>query len=112
MVIPPHFPLTFSPHTSPHIYPTLSPHFSSRFNHSAVYDEDNHRLVIFGGRSAERKRLNDVWFLDLEKWCAGGGGGMEVWGEHARVERKASAGAWSDSSSILGEGGWPGGEYR
>ena len=39
-----------------------------RFNHCSVYDEENHRLVIFGGRNAERKRLNDVWFLDLDKW--------------------------------------------
>ena len=26
------------------------------------------RLVIFGGRSQEKKRLNDVHFLDTETW--------------------------------------------
>lgn len=38
----------------------------ARYNHSACFDPDNNRLVIFGGRTAERKRLNDVWFLDLD----------------------------------------------
>lgn len=31
-----------------------------------MFDEENNRLIIFGGRSAERKRLNDIFFLDLE----------------------------------------------
>lgn len=41
---------------------------SGRYNHTAVWDEENNRLVVFGGRTAERKRLNDVFFLDLESW--------------------------------------------
>lgn len=36
-----------------------------RYNHCALFDEDNNRLVVFGGRNAERKRLNDIHFLDL-----------------------------------------------
>ncbi|KXZ51889.1 hypothetical protein GPECTOR_11g323 [Gonium pectorale] len=39
-----------------------------RYNHAACYDEENNRLIIFGGRTAERKRLNDVAFLDLDTW--------------------------------------------
>ncbi|EFJ52641.1 hypothetical protein VOLCADRAFT_102618 [Volvox carteri f. nagariensis] len=41
---------------------------TARYNHAACYDEENNRLVIFGGRTAERKRLNDVAFLDLDSW--------------------------------------------
>jgi hypothetical protein len=39
-----------------------------------VYDEENNRLIVFGGRTAERKRLNDIHFLDLETftWWVGG----------------------------------------
>eukprot|EP00983_Pelagomonas_calceolata_P060058 1146208-Pelagomonas_calceolata.AAC.8 len=36
-----------------------------RYNHCALYDPENKRLVVFGGRNAERKRLNDVHFLDI-----------------------------------------------
>ncbi|PNW72944.1 hypothetical protein CHLRE_14g612700v5 [Chlamydomonas reinhardtii] len=39
-----------------------------RYNHAACYDEENNRLVVFGGRTAERKRLNDIYFLDLDSW--------------------------------------------
>ncbi|GLC33992.1 Dynein regulatory complex subunit 7 [Pleodorina starrii] len=39
-----------------------------RYNHAACYDEENNRLIVFGGRTAERKRLNDVAFLDLDTW--------------------------------------------
>ena len=46
-----------------------------------MYDEDNHRLVVFGGRTAERKRLNDIWFLDLDKWWVWD----EVWNELSLV---------------------------
>lgn len=24
--------------------------------------------MVFGGRTAERKRLNDIYFLDLDSW--------------------------------------------
>ena len=42
-----------------------------RYNHCALFDERNNRLVVFGGRNAERKRLNDIHFLDLATftWC-------------------------------------------
>ncbi|GFR42728.1 hypothetical protein Agub_g3646 [Astrephomene gubernaculifera] len=39
-----------------------------RYNHAACYDEENNRLIVFGGRTAERKRLNDVAFLSLDNW--------------------------------------------
>ncbi|MEW5310705.1 MAG: hypothetical protein WDW38_002476 [Sanguina aurantia] len=39
---------------------------SPRYNHMAVHDSENHRLIVFGGRTGERKRLNDVHFLDLD----------------------------------------------
>eukprot|EP00798_Chlamydomonas_sp_ICE-L_P031206 gene31206-6355_t len=45
-----------------------APRQTCRYNHCAVYDEDNNRLVVFGGRTAERKRLNDVYFLDLDSF--------------------------------------------
>lgn len=38
------------------------------YNHCAVFDEENNRLIIFGGRTAERKRLNDIYFLDLDSF--------------------------------------------
>ena len=45
------------------------------FFRSAIFDGENNRLVIFGGRTAERKRLNDVYYLDLETftWYVRGG---------------------------------------
>lgn len=46
--------------------PLLPAPATGRYNHSACFDPDNNRLIIFGGRTAERKRLNDVWFLDLD----------------------------------------------
>lgn len=49
-----------------HLQPCKGDKPPARHNHSAIFDEDNNRLVIFGGRTAERKRLNDVWFLDLD----------------------------------------------
>lgn len=37
--------------------------------HVVCCDEFMHcRLVIFGGRGADRKRLNDVHFLDIATW--------------------------------------------
>lgn len=49
-------------------YPSPASSPSPRYNHAACYDEENNRLVVFGGRTAERKRLNDVAFLDLDSW--------------------------------------------
>ena len=40
---------------------------SPRDGHCTVYDEVRNRLIVFGGRGAEKKRLNDVYYLDLEK---------------------------------------------
>lgn len=36
-----------------------------RFGHSAVYDELNRRMVIFGGLDENLTLLNDAWALDL-----------------------------------------------
>lgn len=61
-------------------------HLPCSFNHCAVYDNDNNRLIVFGGRSAERKRLSDVYFLDLDSftwcvvWCSGVGCDVVRWG--------------------------------
>lgn len=51
----------------------LSPSGSSpspRFEHSAIYDPGNHRMIVFGGRNGDH--YNDVWALDLtlgsESW--------------------------------------------
>eukprot|EP00873_Tetraselmis_striata_P022741 jgi/Tetstr1/443005/TSEL_031065.t1 len=40
----------------------------ARDGHCAVYDELKNMLVIFGGRSPEKKRLNDVCCLKLDTW--------------------------------------------
>jgi hypothetical protein len=40
---------------------------SPRDGHCTVYDAVRNRLVVFGGRGVEKKRLNDVHYLDLEK---------------------------------------------
>lgn len=55
-------------HRPPRPHPRLP---ARRHNHSALFDEENNRLVVFGGRSADRKRLNDIHFLDLATftWC-------------------------------------------
>jgi hypothetical protein len=37
-----------------------------RYNHCAVFDPDNNRLIVYGGRNVERKRLNDIYFLELD----------------------------------------------
>lgn len=34
-----------------------------------MYDPDHHTLVVFGGRSAEKRRLGDVYVLDLDNWA-------------------------------------------
>jgi hypothetical protein len=67
------FPLPSAPRTTrlPLVLPAEScpplP-LACSYNHAACYDEENNRLVVFGGRTAERKRLNDVYFLDLDTW--------------------------------------------
>ena len=40
----------------------------ARDGHCAAYDAAAHRLVVFGGRGADRRRLNDVHHLDLSTW--------------------------------------------
>jgi len=37
-----------------------------RDGHSLIYDEAQNQLVLFGGKDAKGKRLNDVWTIDLE----------------------------------------------
>eukprot|EP00898_Chlorokybus_atmophyticus_P005213 jgi/Chlat1/5693/Chrsp38S05540 len=38
----------------------------ARDGHAAAHDPDTNRLYVFGGRSNERKRLNDLHYLDLK----------------------------------------------
>ncbi|KIY98604.1 hypothetical protein MNEG_9360 [Monoraphidium neglectum] len=38
----------------------LGPYTAYRHGHVTVYDPEHHQLVVFGGRTAERKRLDDV----------------------------------------------------
>lgn len=61
-------PIYICLHCGPFVVDTLSCLRSCSYNHTAIFDTDNNRLVVFGGRTADRKRLNDVWFLDLDKW--------------------------------------------
>ncbi len=42
---------------------------AARDGHCAAYDAPAHRLVVFGGRGADRRRLNDVHHLDLATWA-------------------------------------------
>lgn len=42
---------------------------AARDGHCAIYDNESNRLVIFGGRNQDKKRLNDTHFLDLEKFA-------------------------------------------
>ena len=37
---------------------------TARDGHCAAYDAAAHRLVVFGGRGTDRRRLNDVHHLD------------------------------------------------
>ena len=41
----------------------------TRHGHVTIYDPEHHQLVVFGGRTAERKRLDDSYLLDLESWA-------------------------------------------
>ena len=67
-----------------------------------MWDPDNNRLIIFGGRTAERKRLNDVWFLDLDSW---------MWhrpntdGAPPSPREHAVACFWAGSMVVFGERG-------
>ena len=76
-----------------------------RYNHTAVYDEDNQRLVIFGGRNGERKRLNDVYCLDLESftWSK-----RSVDGTAPSPREHAVAAFWAGNMVIFGEYWVPG----
>lgn len=38
---------------------------AARFAHSAVYDPNAHRMIIFGGANYGQPMMNDVWSLDL-----------------------------------------------
>lgn len=42
---------------------------AARERHCAAYDAAAHRLIVFGGRGADRRRLNDVHCLDLGTWA-------------------------------------------
>jgi hypothetical protein len=56
---------------------------AGRWLHSAIYDADSNRLVVFGGSSAQGVMHNDVWVLKN----ANGLGGIPIW------ERVSPAGA-------------------
>ena len=42
---------------------------SPRDGHAAVYDAVEERLYIFGGRDSERRRLSDLYYLDINSWA-------------------------------------------
>ena len=44
-----------------------------RDGHTAVYDPETERLIVFGGRSGERKRTNDLYYLDIATMQVSGG---------------------------------------
>lgn len=48
-----------------------------RFNHAAVYDAMNNRLITFGGQSSLANDMNDVWVLSH----ANGLGGSPAWSQ-------------------------------
>lgn len=66
----------------------------------AVHDSENHRLIVFGGRTGERKRLNDVYFLDLDTF---------VWykpvteGTSPTPREQAVGCFWAGSMIVFGE---------
>lgn len=39
---------------------------SARDGHCAVFDEEKNRLVVFGGKTEEKRKMNDVFVLDLD----------------------------------------------
>ena len=46
--------------------PTTGAIPSAREGHVALFEELSNKFIVFGGRSAEGKRLNDLYLLDLE----------------------------------------------
>ena len=70
----------------------------ARDGHCAAYDAAAHRLVVFGGRGADRRRLNDVHHLDLSTWVwkrvITDGTGMLPWGGCVRPARLARNPGW------------------
>ena len=52
-----------------HVQPTRGDRPSARHGHVTIYDPDHHCLLVFGGRAADGKRLNDVFVLDLDSFC-------------------------------------------
>ncbi|KAK9811814.1 hypothetical protein WJX72_010643 [[Myrmecia] bisecta] len=51
-----------------HLQPTTGDKPAPRDGHSAVFDDTNNRLVVFGGRNQDRRRLGDVYYLDIATW--------------------------------------------
>jgi hypothetical protein len=66
-----------------------------RTQHTAVYDEVNQRMVIFGGRDSRGVLLNDVWALDLAgsvpQWMQlSAGAGPSLREEHTAIYDRAN----------------------
>lgn len=71
-----------------------------RTAHCAVYDEEQRRLVVFGGRTAEKRRLNDVYLLDLDTWAWSK---MAAEGAVPKPREEAAACFWAGHMLVFGE---------
>jgi hypothetical protein len=71
-----------------------------RMAHCAGYDEDNGRLVVFGGRTAEKRRLNDVYILDVGSWVWSK---MAAEGAVPKPREEAAACFWAGHMLVFGE---------
>lgn len=68
---------------------------SPRTQHTAVYDEVNQRMVVFGGRDSRDTLRNDVWALELTgevpEWVLlSGGGSLSPREEHTAIYDRAN----------------------
>lgn len=74
---------------------------SPRDNHCMGYDETRNRLVIFGGRNAEKRRLNDVYYLELDSWTWSK---PHVEGTPPSTRELASSVMWQGHMLVFGAG--------
>lgn len=51
-----------------HVQPCTGEIPPPRDGHVLVFDEERNWLVVFGGRNQDKKRMNDVHYLDTETW--------------------------------------------
>jgi hypothetical protein len=67
----------------------------ARYDHSAVYDPANRRMIVFGGQRSRREAAyDDVWALDMREpgyptWVQLGAGDREVSGPGRRAAHSA-----------------------